>query len=101
MWRHTHSSLEKLAFKSMKMACWKDLKQDNVYILFGISRYSGWNFKNQAGISWQNSHKSGDTSLEKLASIKGIVHQFFFYRSNLIFWIVLGCGIADFGRRGL
>ena len=32
--------------------------------------------------------------------IKGIVHQFVLYRSNLIFWIV-GCGIADFGRRGL
>ena len=25
----------------------------------------------------------------------------FFYRSNLIFWIVMGCGIADFGRRAL
>ena len=33
--------------------------------------------------------------------IKGIVHNFFLYRSNLIFWIVMGCGIADFGRRGL
>ena len=33
--------------------------------------------------------------------LKGIVHQFFCYRSNLIFWIVMGCGIADFGRRGL
>ena len=31
---------------------------------------------------------------------KGIVHQFFFYRSHLIYWIVMGCGIADFGRRG-
>ena len=34
-------------------------------------------------------------------SFKGIVHNFFLYRSNLIFWIVMGCGIADFGRRGL
>ena len=34
-------------------------------------------------------------------SLKGIVHQFFFYHSNLIFWIVMGCDIADFGRRGL
>ena len=25
----------------------------------------------------------------------GIVHQFCFYSSNLIFWIVMGCGIAD------
>ena len=32
---------------------------------------------------------------------KGIVHNFFVYRSNLIFWIVMGCGIADIGRRGL
>ena len=29
-------------------------------------------------------------------NVKGIVHNFF-YRSNLIFWIVMGCGIADFG----
>ena len=36
-----------------------------------------------------------------LTSFKGIVHNFFVYRSNLIFWIVMGCGIADFGRRGL
>ena len=25
----------------------------------------------------------------------------FFYRSYLIFWIVMGCGIAGFGQRGL
>ena len=31
--------------------------------------------------------------------IKGIVHNFFFYRSNLIFCTVMGCGIADSGRR--
>ena len=35
-----------------------------------------------------------------LEHFKGIVHNFFVYRSNLIFWIVTGCGIADFGRRG-
>ena len=35
------------------------------------------------------------------SSFKGIVHNFFVYRSNLIFWIVMGCGIADFARRGL
>ena len=34
-------------------------------------------------------------------SFKGIVHNFFVYRSNLVFWIVMGCGIADFVRRGL
>ena len=32
---------------------------------------------------------------------KGILHQKIFYRLNLIFWIVMGCGIADLGRRGL
>ena len=34
-------------------------------------------------------------------SVKGILHQKIFYRPNLIFWIVMGCGIARFGRRGL
>ena len=33
--------------------------------------------------------------------LKGILHQKNFYRLNLIFWIVMGCGIACFGRRGL
>ena len=33
--------------------------------------------------------------------LKGIVHQFFFYRTNLIFWKVMGCCIAAFGWRGL
>ena len=27
--------------------------------------------------------------VSKTGAIKGIVHQFFFYRSNLIFWIVM------------
>ena len=35
---------------------------------------------------------------QKLASnlpfFKGILHQKIFYRLNLIFWIVMGCGIA-------
>ena len=43
--------------------------------------------------------------LDALASLKtmfkGILHQKIFYRLNLIFWIVMGCGIARFGRRGL
>ena len=34
-------------------------------------------------------------------SIKGILHQKIFYRLNLIFWIVMGCGKAGFGQRGL
>ena len=33
--------------------------------------------------------------------IKGILHQTIFYRLNLIIWIVMGCGIARFGRKGL
>ena len=33
--------------------------------------------------------------------VKGILHQKIFYRLNLIFWIVMGCGIARFSRRGL
>ena len=32
---------------------------------------------------------------------KGILHQKNFYRLNIILWIVMGCGIARFGRRGL
>ena len=34
-------------------------------------------------------------------ALKGILHQKIFYRLNLIFWIVMGCGIACFGRRSL
>ena len=34
------------------------------------------------------------------SQLKGILHQKNFYRLNLIFWIVMGCGIARFGRRG-
>ena len=39
--------------------------------------------------------------LSILDDFKGILHQKIFYRLNLIFWIVMGCGIARFGRRGL
>ena len=35
------------------------------------------------------------------SKMKGILQQKNFYRLNLIFWIVMGCGIARFGRRGL
>ena len=34
-------------------------------------------------------------------NLKGSFTIFFFFRSGLIFWIVMRCGIADFGRRGL
>ena len=36
-----------------------------------------------------------------IGNIKGILHQKNFYCLNLIFWIVMGCGIARFGRKGL
>ena len=32
--------------------------------------------------------------------IKGILPQKKFFRPNLIFWIVMGCGKACFGRKG-
>ena len=32
---------------------------------------------------------------------KGLVKSIVFFHLNLIFWIAMGCGIADFGRRGL
>ena len=44
---------------------------------------------------WRALPKSPDWPL------KGILHQKIFYRLNLIFWIVMGCGIARFGRRCL
>ena len=35
------------------------------------------------------------------ASVKGILHQKNFYCLNLIFWKIMGCGIADYqGPRG-
>ena len=41
------------------------------------------------------------TSVSACIGVKGILHQKNFYRLNLIFWIVMGCGIVRFGRRGL
>ena len=41
------------------------------------------------------------TSVSACIGVKGILHQKIFYRLNLIFWIVMGCGIVRFGRRGL
>ena len=38
------------------------------------------------------------SEFRKALCIKGIVHNF---RSDLIFWIVMGCGIGDFAQRGL
>ncbi len=40
-------------------------------------------------------------SKAKKKRLKGLFTIFFYFRSELIFWIVMGCGIADFGRRAL
>ena len=48
-----------------------------------------------------NIHPSNLEGEVSNAGVKGILHQKNFYRLNLIFWIVMGCGIAHFGRRGL
>ena len=37
----------------------------------------------------------------KCRYLKGTVHQKIFFRSNLIFLIVMRCGTADLGHRGL
>ena len=36
-----------------------------------------------------------DKTVGPFKNLKGIVHQFVFYCSNLIFWIVMGCGIKN------
>ena len=46
-------------------------------------------FKTVAGTAFFNLHES----------VKGILPQKKFYRPNLIFWIVMGCGKAHFGRK--
>ena len=51
-------------------------------------------------LAWQLLPQSGSTNIV-VSIFKGILHQKIFYRLNLIFWIVMGCGIARFGRRGL
>ena len=48
----------------------------------------------------QNSILPFQMKREKLV-FKGILHQKIFYCLNLIFWIIMGCGIARFGRKGL
>ena len=48
-------------------------------------------------LNWKAQH----LSLVTIFTFRGILHQKNFYRLNLIFWIVMGCGIARFGRRGL
>ena len=50
--------------------------------------------------SLTKNRQAGALPVAKVA-FKGILHQKIFYRPNLIFWIVMRCGIAHFGRRGL
>ena len=53
------------------------------------------------GVSVEAKEEKERTSQScKNQSLKGLF-TIFFYRSKLIFWVVMGCGIADFGRRGL
>ena len=44
----------------------------------------------------QKYHKSFEPEM----NVKGKVPQFVFFRSNLIYWIVMGCVFAFFGQRG-
>ena len=53
-----------------------------------------------AGIRFSAAAKTPKFKSED-GDIKGILHQKIFYRLNLIFWKVMGCGIARFGRKGL
>ena len=46
-------------------------------------------------------HHSRLFLLRESRALKGILHQKIFYCLNLIFWIIMGCGIARFGRKGL
>ena len=43
---------------------------------------------------------TSDRIFRTFLCFKGTVHQKIFYRANLIFWIVMGCGTADLGHRG-
>ena len=65
--------------------------------MVGVKILVGW-------MRWVGDEKigrGGGSQLVHLLSFaslfKGIVNQFF----SIIFWIVMGCGIADFGRKGL
>ena len=59
------------------------------------------NFKHfhliQNDLRQQHWHSGSDTAEQYLSLLKFD----FFYRSNLIFWNIMGGGIAQFGERGL
>ena len=68
--------------------------------VFGESMQTGLQTTGCHDIDMQDEAHHQELSGEVLnACIIGTISQSF--RSNLIFWIVLGCGIARFGRRGL
>ena len=54
---------------------------------------------NQRKIIIRKREKEMEISI--ISHLKGILHQKIFYCLNLIFWIIMGCGIARFGRKGL
>ena len=49
----------------------------------------------------ENSNVDFEDKASIVMILKGILHQKIFYCLNLIFWIIMGCGIARFGRKGL
>ena len=64
-----------------------------------MSLCNEWHWSSLSGKTFFRSSSSG--KVHDRSGVKGILHQKNFYRLNLIFWIVMGCGIADFDRRGL
>ena len=69
-------------------------------------RMGDWLSNDEEHLKFVFGHEVQDEDLEEVQRasgqvVKGILHQKNFYRLNLIFWIVMGCGIASFGRRGL
>ena len=63
------------------------------------SSYKVWGFE----MTFKYSFISKTLQIKQcdFASVKGILHQKNFYCLNLIFWKIMGCGIARFGWKGL
>ena len=53
-------------------------------------------------LSLDSGHQYEEGSVEECEEepVKGILPHKNFYHPNLIFWIVMGCGRARFGRKG-
>ena len=59
------------------------------------------NYSPSVGVARMGHEGKSGIDRATLIPVKGILHQKNFYRLNLIFWIVMGCGIARFSWRGL